>query len=273
MLKLRIATALVLGAIVIAVVLSQDQLYFQIFLAVCVLAASWEWTGLCKCRNTVLRAIYMVGMTSALLLLLVAGPAGLAFWVVMAGIAWWCIALVLIVAYQAGNRDIFFSNRLKYFMGILVLIPAFSALYYLYNLDQGHVLVLVLFMLIWLVDSSAYFAGRAFGNLRLADRISPGKTVEGFTAGMIAAAGMAVLYGYYESASMYLVFLLVILFLVTTLFSVIGDLFESLMKRKCNLKDSSRLLPGHGGVLDRIDSLTAASPVFALGILLIEGRT
>ena len=272
MLRLRIATALVLGSIVIAVLLSGNNLYFLLFLSVCMLAGSWEWSRLCTCRSVVLRMLYTVCMTSGLLLLLVAGPASLAYWVVLTGVVWWCLALVMILCYQAGIQDIFFSNQLKYLMGVLVLIPSFTSLYYLYDYEQGHVLVLVLFLLIWLADSAAYFAGKAYGSIRLAERVSPGKTVEGFIAGMVAAAGMAVLYGYQEHASINHILLLAILFLLTTLFSVVGDLFESMMKRECNLKDSSHLLPGHGGVLDRIDSLTAASPVFVLGILLIEGR-
>ena len=272
MLKLRIITAVILGAIVIGVILSGDQHLFLLFLAACVITGSWEWAGLCRCRNISVRIVYVLVMSAVLLFLALLLPEEFVFWIIVPGVIWWCFALILIVKYQGSRQGLFCPNQIKYLMGFMVLIPALFSLYHLYGSDRGQLLILTMFILIWLIDSTAFFAGRAIGKIHLADRVSPGKTLEGFIASLVVAAGMAVLYGYWTSASSLHYIFLIILFLFTALFSVAGDLFISVLKRDSNLKDSGRLLPGHGGVLDRIDSLTAASPVFVLGMLFIEGR-
>ena len=273
MLELRIITAVILGAIVIGIVLSGNQHLFLLFLAACVLTGSWEWAGLCRCRNSSVRIAYALVMSAVFLSLALLLPDEFVSWIIVPGIIWWCFALFLIVRYQCDRRGFFCPNQCKYLMGIMVLIPALFSLYHLYGSDRGQLLILTMFILIWLIDSTAYFAGRAIGKIYLADRVSPGKTLEGFIASLVAAIGVAVLYGYWSSYSSLHFIFLIILFLLTALFSVIGDLFISVLKRESNLKDSGKLLPGHGGVLDRIDSLTASAPVFVLGMLFIEGRT
>jgi phosphatidate cytidylyltransferase len=121
--------------------------------------------------------------------------------------------------------------------------------------------------MVWLADSGAYFAGRRWGRTRLAPVISPGKTWEGVLGGIVASAIAVLLAGYWYSRSLEWTLTLVSVALLAVMFSIVGDLLESLMKRQAGIKDSGSIIPGHGGVLDRIDSLTAAAPMFLAGIL------
>ncbi|MCB1760121.1 MAG: phosphatidate cytidylyltransferase, partial [Gammaproteobacteria bacterium] len=148
--------------------------------------------------------------------------------------------------------------------------PAWISLLILHaRYQDGPYLLLFLMILIWVADSCAYFAGRRWGRVKLAPLISPGKTREGVYGAMVGAAICGVLLHQLRPQTGPL-YLLVVLSVLVALISVIGDLFESVMKRQAGLKDSGALLPGHGGMLDRIDSLTAAAPLFLLGMLLLE---
>ena len=126
-------------------------------------------------------------------------------------------------------------------------------------------------LLIWAMDTGAYFAGRFWGKHKMVVRVSPKKTWEGFCGGMVLTLLVAIVVSLFQHASGYRIGLICILAFVTALFAVLGDLFESLLKREAGVKDSGTLLPGHGGILDRIDSITAALPIFALGSLLLLG--
>ena len=136
--------------------------------------------------------------------------------------------------------------------------------------DQGPHWVLYLLVLVWVADSGAFFAGRQFGRTRLAPKVSPGKTWEGVLGGLTACALFAFGYAHYLELQGAVLTGFVLVSLVTVLFSVAGDLLESLLKRQRGVKDSGTLIPGHGGILDRIDSLFAAAPVFLLGLRWIE---
>ena len=172
---------------------------------------------------------------------------------------WWVMAFLWILLIpQYGSR---FAAVLA---GLLVLVPAAIGLARVMTIQpNGNWLLLYLLVLIAAADVGGYFGGRQFGRHKLAPAISPGKTWEGFAAGMLAAMAVAAI-----SAPLFdqPIFAWVALGLLVALISVVGDLVESLFKRKVGLKDSSGLLPGHGGVLDRIDSHTAAAPVFLLGL-------
>ena len=120
-------------------------------------------------------------------------------------------------------------------------------------------------MLIWAGDSGAYFFGRAFGRVKLAPSISPGKTREGLYGGLLASGLFAALAGVWLLDGRIQIAALVGLAVITILFSVVGDLFESLIKRQSKQKDSGTLFPGHGGMLDRLDSVFAALPIFVAG--------
>jgi phosphatidate cytidylyltransferase len=192
-------------------------------------------------------------------------------------VAWWFASLLIIRQYEFDPRQVrwlvgsavqFHPSWLLGMLGVIVLVPPWLSLLVLHgSATPGSALVLMLMALVWTADSGAYAAGRLWGRTKVAPKVSPGKTWEGVYGGMAAAALTAVIAGQWIGFGWRTQVSLVLLGIVTVLFSIIGDLFESLIKRMAGVKDSGRLLPGHGGVLDRIDSVTAAAPVFALGLL------
>lgn len=188
---------------------------------------------------------------------------------------WWGGCFLLVRSYPAGSER-WGSAPVRAFMGVLVLVPAWVGLNHLRTggfqfgtTDNNLLLILYVFCVVWVADIGAYFSGRAFGNAKLAPRVSPGKSWAGVYGGLIAVAVFALIVSLFASASAMETILLVVATLVTGFVSVLGDLLESMLKRFRGIKDSSGLLPGHGGIMDRIDSLTAAIPVFALIITLL----
>ena len=137
------------------------------------------------------------------------------------------------------------------------------------NLEKSLHFLLFLFVLIWGADTAAYFSGKKWGKNKLAPLVSPGKSIQGAVGAMIFSILLTFLALWIGRDSFQGWFWATVLSIITVLFSIVGDLFESMLKRRVDLKDSGQLLPGHGGLLDRIDSLTAAAPIFALGALLL----
>ncbi|MFW5453013.1 phosphatidate cytidylyltransferase [Thioalkalivibrio sulfidiphilus] len=202
-----------------------------------------------------------------LILLLALGAAllwqdGSGLWPVLAGVVWWAVVLVLLAIYQPGGHRYPLLTGLA---GLLTLVPAGLALVMLHEVSPLWLVFLV--FLTSSADSAAYFTGKRFGRNKLAPHISPGKTREGLLGALVATALLGLAGAWWFQVHPGLWFYFVALCLVTALLSVAGDLFESLVKREAGVKDSGTLLPGHGGVLDRIDSLTAAAPVFLLGLV------
>jgi phosphatidate cytidylyltransferase len=155
--------------------------------------------------------------------------------------------------------------------GLVVLLGLWLAVVHLHgHSERGPELVLFLMLLIWTADTAAFFTGRRWGKTKLAPIISPGKTWAGVYGALVGAAAAGLLLSWWLSLSSVLTAVAVMICVVTAFVSVVGDLYESLVKRRRGVKDSGRLLPGHGGMLDRIDSLTAAAPVFTLGVLWLE---
>lgn len=183
-------------------------------------------------------------------------------------LVWWLIALLLILSYP--RTAVFWqkSNLLRLIFGLLTIIPFFwgmiSLRYSNHNDNSvfGSWISLYLMFLVWSADSSAYIFGRALGRHKLAPKISPGKTWEGLISGLLISTIIAWLFNYYVSLNV-APFKLIICSIVAVFFSIVGDLTESMFKREAGIKDSGCIIPGHGGMLDRIDSLTAAVPVFA----------
>lgn len=266
MLKQRIITALVLGSLAVWAILALPVWGFGALLLVIILLAAREWGTLLA-----LTPGASIAYCALILILAVAGgwllPQPGFLWVILlAAAGFWCYAVFWLVRFTARSdgRDPRFTWAAT---GCIVLVTPWLALLELRSQSTlGPPYVLFLFALIWVADSCAYFAGRQWGRRKLAPRISPGKSWEGAIGAGIASlvfatAGAAVLN---IEVSRWPLFLL--LCLVTVAFSIVGDLFESMGKRQHNVKDSGSLLPGHGGVLDRVDSLTAAAPIFTLGL-------
>ena len=268
----RIGTALVLAPLVLGITLYGTHAQFAALCAVAVLAGAWEWAGLAGPRRTrwKIAAQVLAALLLALCYYLMDGVVTL--YIVGLSLLWWGAALALVVRRQGGGD---FSPGLlsQALIGMMVLVPAWVSLVALHNHPEfrGPVLVACLFIMIWSADTGAYYTGRRWGRRKLAVHVSPGKTLEGlfgaFGFGLAAALACALLL-------LQMTLIELILFLPvcagTIAMSVIGDLTESMVKRSGGVKDSGELLPGHGGALDRIDSLTAAAPVFFAGVLLLE---
>jgi phosphatidate cytidylyltransferase len=226
-------------------------------LTVLILAGAWEWSAFPRFESVAVRWVYAAGIAALLAGVWAFGAARSELDVLLyAAIAWWIVALLWIARAPSA------VNRLTAALaGVLVLLPAWLALARLHGREPA--LLLFLLLLVVAADVGAYFAGRQFGRNKLAPRVSPGKTWEGVFGGL-AAATLLALVGVWWFDMPAASFLL--LCTLTVIASVVGDLTESLFKRHAGLKDSGALLPGHGGVLDRVDSITAAAPVFLLGL-------
>ena len=263
----RAATALVLIPLVVGAILLLPTPWFAAVLAAVVLGGAWEWAAMAGVGGGGQRVAYTAVAAAALGLLyglLAGGPAGPL--VLAAGLLWWVVAAALVVRFQLSGTAATVGRWRLGGVGLLILVPAWGALVLLHG-DQpaGRWLVLFLLVVIWATDTAAFFVGRRWGRRRLASRVSPGKSWEGVGGGVAAAFVLALLVGGpLGFADARLPFLALVT--LTGAVSVLGDLTESLFKRAAGVKDSGRLLPGHGGVLDRIDSITAAAPLFVLGL-------
>ncbi len=263
----RVMAAVVLAPAVLAVVWYLSSVALGAVLGLFVLAAGWEWAALSGLRSAVARGCYVValGISMALCLSLADSAAGNAV-VLGAAIAWWAVALAWVVRFQQGLPPAALGSRAaRALCGLLVLAPAWSAMVHLHRGADGRLLVIALLAAIWIADIAAYFVGRAFGRHRLASRVSPGKTVEGVCGGLVAVVASVFAGGMSAGLNGIALAALAALCALAAAVSLLGDLSESLFKRVAGVKDSGVLIPGHGGVLDRIDSLTAAAPVFAAG--------
>lgn len=190
---------------------------------------------------------------------------------------WWLFALILVLIYPRAASFWGQSKVIKGAMGAFVLLPCWTAINYIRNDSAGSFELLFLLSLIWGADSSAYFAGKKWGTTKLIPVVSPGKSLQGLLAALVSCVFLTVIFIYlYAMFGLFayppfgVLMAAVALSVITILFSVLGDLFESMLKRQAGLKDSGNILPGHGGILDRIDSLTAAAPVYALGTLMLS---
>lgn len=270
MLKQRLITGVLLAAFVFAAILWFPEAWFQAFIALCIAIGAWEWSALAGLRNAAARGVYTALFLVAMFALLHVAPE-LRSLLLAAGALWWLIALLLICLYPAGT-EAWHRTALLLPLGLIVLLPGWLALVALRGLDAHVFYIVLLIGLIVAADSGAYFSGRAFGKRKLAVHVSPNKTWEGFAGGQLAACVVLWLTllarGVELSGAQWLLATLATLVLASA--SVVGDLFESMLKRVAGVKDSGTLLPGHGGVLDRLDSLSAALPVYSV-LLVMAG--
>ncbi len=242
---------------------------FGIFIAI----AAWEWAALSGLRSSGARLIFVialgvVGIGGIYLSLWSRGFASALF--VLSAI-WWSWALFGLFA-NGRQPTLYDSPAGKIASGFFVLVPAWVAAVFLYGTDSHRPWALIfLLVVVSLADAAAFFVGRALGKHKLAPTISPGKTIEGLIGALLVVVLLAYFYGTMLLKHEGMALLLWLLFIaIVVLVSVVGDLTESKFKRIAGVKDSGRILPGHGGVLDRIDAATAAAPVYALGWLLLE---
>jgi len=285
MLLQRILTALVLATAAISAIFLLPTLYFYLFIAIIVLIAAWEWTELAainkisgKLAFLLFLIVPMVGVTFwtqilEILSQLLEWPeikeySGVLEWLVIGPVLFWIMMMLLIRKVPESLLKIELKKGLAVFIGWFVLFSAWMFLTRLRGL-YGSEAVMYFLALIWIADIAAYFTGKKFGKDKLAAEISPGKTIQGMYGAIISAMICAVLLALYYGFPMMMATDFAFLSMLTVLISIYGDLFFSLMKRKSGVKDSGSILPGHGGVLDRIDSVIAAAPFYYAGVVLI----
>ena len=279
--KQRIITALIIAPLAIAAIFFLPFKFFVLFASTLYLLASKEWGGfVAKVKTSLIIYLFAIILAGTLLLIplhalwLDGGINPLIIYCLVIAASWWCLSLLMVISYPKSAKFWAKSKVIKSVMGLCTLIPFFwgTLLLRSINIEQdfyfGAQLLMFVFALVWAADTGAYFCGKNFGKHKLAANVSPGKTIEGFVGGLVSAMIVAYIGSVYFAITNDKLFIFFVASFVTTCVSALGDLNESIFKREAGLKDSGNLLPGHGGILDRIDSLTAAVPVFSIFYLL-----
>ncbi|MGO4550312.1 phosphatidate cytidylyltransferase [Lysobacter sp. 2RAF19] len=272
MTRTRLLAAMIMTPLAIALVLFLDTPWLVACAAVLFLAGLWEWFRLAEIDDTLHRSVLLVANLALMVAIVWASRSGTGYSFVLfqvatvVGVVWWLLSLLWLKNYSFASDHDTHARMFKLAAGTLAVVPAWCALALIHGgQPNGHRWLLIALLVIWGADSGAYFAGRRFGKHKLSPRISPNKTIEGLVGGMVASVVIALIAAPFAGATVAQLPWVALVVVVTVLFSVVGDLFESLLKRHVGAKDSGDLIPGHGGILDRIDSVLAALPVFALG--------
>ena len=270
MLKTRVVTALILLAVLLPILFLLPAIYIGIFFLVALLAAAWEWSRLLAPKAGRSAWLYALFCLAIILFLLGMQNPSWQFALMLLAVLFWFFAAPFILG-RGMNLSLEKLRPFYVILGLIVLPATWFALVFLREI--GLVFLLTCMVLVWVADIGAYFVGKAFGKRKLAAQISPGKSVEGAIGGLLLCYGYALLCVIYLPLESNLFSAWAIRFgwapmflMVTVLvaFSIFGDLFESQLKRLAGVKDSSYLLPGHGGVLDRVDALIPTMPIAAL---------
>lgn len=269
MLKQRVITALVLLPLVMVLIFAVSEQWFLIILGAVLLGGSWEYTKLAGLSRHSSAYILVLIQATILGLLFISSDSwsdGRFLFLGLSCLAW-LLMFVRLLVYQQGDQLSNSYRALSFITAIVSVTTGWFALCWLRTLPQGTWLILLLLLIVWAADTGAYFFGKAFGKRKLAPQISPGKTQMGLLGGLITAPLVALLALKLMPLAPIEPLRLVLITLIVALVSVGGDLLISMHKRTSGFKDSGVLLPGHGGILDRLDSLLAAGPFFALGLL------
>lgn len=271
MLKQRVMTAVVLILLFIGTLFYTSPPVFCLATLAITLWGVWEWTLLMGLRKIGHRMTYLIFMLAVMLgIFYVPIPITWCVYFFYAVLFFWLLTIPLLKLYP---RALFWKQSMLFqaAVGMFVLIPGWFAINFIRDVDaRGQYLLLFIFVLVWGADIAAYFAGRRFGRKLLLPQVSPGKTWVGVYAAIITGMLITMVPLLYFKVPYYIWPYTLTLSVVTILFSIVGDLLESMFKRSEGLKDSGSFLPGHGGLLDRIDSLTAAVPIFTLGAIILS---
>lgn len=285
MLKQRIITAVILAPLAIAAIFFLSLTNLAAALLAVMAIGAWEWGPLMGFDTKRRRIVFVSAIVISIMSLWFVLPPNTlwrldgsinpyATYVLWAAAAWWAFAVFMVVKYPRYSSCWTDHRSIRGLFGVITLVPTWLAFLviranqHVINEYHGTYLLLLLLALVWSADIGAYFAGKRFGTHKLMPKVSPGKTIEGFLGGNIAAAFVAIITGVMFDWTTTQLGLAVLLALLISTVSVVGDLTESMLKRQAGVKDSGSILPGHGGVLDRIDSLTATAPIFALCFVL-----
>ncbi|MCB1662251.1 MAG: phosphatidate cytidylyltransferase [Pseudomonadales bacterium] len=265
MLKQRIITALILAPLVIAGIIYLSPKMFSVAALVVILLGAWEWAGLSGFSNYK-KIVYLVLVTVGCFLIAEFNHQ-MQLWVLYVAVPIWLLIGYWVVGYP--DSAVYWASSLRRaLLGIAILLPAWTSLTLLKQMRMDGLLILLLMLIIWGADIGAYFSGRAWGGKKLAFRVSPGKTWAGAYGGLLSALMacwlFATVFGVMQSERLTDWLWFALLAFITATVSIVGDLTESMVKRQQGVKDSGALLPGHGGIMDRIDSLVAGLPFYTL---------
>lgn len=265
----RVVTAVVLIPCVVWGILKLTTPQLALAFAAVILSAAWEWSALIGWTSRCWRWVYTLAFIPALYAVYMTTTVTFGWLTLLGlGLIWWFGAALVVVRFEQGKGSSAIGTySARAVFGLFVLIPPWIALVVLHgDVQDGPLYLMFLMLLVWVADTSAFLVGRRWGARRLAPRVSPGKTWEGAIAGIVAVTILAVLAAHFLRLGVGHLSAFVILCTLVVPVSIVGDLVESLFKRQAGVKDSGKLLPGHGGVLDRIDSLAAAAPFFVVGL-------
>jgi phosphatidate cytidylyltransferase len=285
MLLQRIITAIILAPLAALAVFKLPPIYFSLVWGLFILLAAWEWANLSGIANIFMRILFLFILTCSMAFieywtvfleiiaeefnwLEVKKQSGILEWVMAFPVLWWFWTMLRIRNKAGVMLKKEQKPARKALIGWIILLTAWMAFARLRNF-YGAEFAMYFLLLIWGADIAAYFTGKKYGKTKLSPEISPGKTVEGMYGALASALVFGILLGLYSQFPIVIILDFIMLSILTVLISIYGDLFVSLLKRQRGVKDSGSLLPGHGGVLDRLDSIIAGAPFFYSGVLLI----
>jgi phosphatidate cytidylyltransferase len=252
--KQRVITAVIaLLALLLVLFVVPDWAAFAVIVAV-MLGGAWEWSAFLGTESMAVRLVYVA--TIAALLVAVSFLVDDVTLILQGAMLWWFAALIWTFFFPTA-----IPTPVRWLVGAVILVPLYLALILLYTAEP--LILLFALLIVWVADSGAFFAGKTMGRVKLAPQISPGKTWEGVIGGLVAVVLLTLLRSIWVDTDLTV---FIPFCLAVACVSVVGDLTVSMFKRTAGLKDSGSLFPGHGGVLDRIDSVAAAAPLFALGL-------
>ncbi len=256
MLRARFITAVIAVSVLALVLFVVPEIAAELFIAGIVVAGAWEWSRFLGLPSAWSRALYAIAIAALMAVVNVYFTEDNTRLLLQSALVWWLAALLWAFAFPTPIPLV-----LRWICGALVLVPLYAALVLLYHVDPW--LLTFALLLVWAADIGAYFAGKRFGRVKLAPAISPGKTWEGVIGGLLLVVVLTVARSVWVETNL---MVLVPFCMAVAGLSIVGDLTVSMFKRTAGVKDSGKLFPGHGGMLDRIDSLAAAAPLFALGL-------
>jgi phosphatidate cytidylyltransferase len=272
MTRTRVIAALVLTPFAIAAILLLPTPWLMALSAVVFLVGLWEWFRLADIDDTLARSVLLVVNLALMVAIVWASRTDHGFSyvllqiMVVAGVIWWLLAGLWLKHYRFASDHDTHARVFKLAAGTLAILPAWCAIGVIHGGQPfGHRWLFVALAIVWAADSGAYFVGRHYGRRKLSPRISPNKTVEGLAGGLACGLAVGLAFAPLAGATLAQLPAVALVAVVAVGFSVVGDLFESLLKRHVGAKDSGDQIPGHGGILDRIDGVVAALPAFALG--------
>ena len=271
MLKYRLLTAFLMGPLILWAIYAMPENFFALFSFILVSIGAWEWGAFAGWIKPLQRGLFFTVNILLFVTVLLLQNTQLNLAVISASLLWWLICIPLLLFFPFKKTNLLQTQAVKSVVGIVLLLGTLVSMVMIRNNPEyGSEFVLYLILIIWFADSGAYFAGRALGKNKLIPNVSPGKTWEGVVGAIVVSLIVAVVsLELLNIPSSHSIWFITITF-ITVVYSIVGDLSESMFKRMANLKDSGSLLPGHGGMLDRIDSLMSGLPVFLTGLWLME---